>query len=139
MPPQATWRSHQGFLLVEAVLSAVIIAVGLVFVSRALASEVKALRTIEEAAAAAPLAQNLMRELEGCVQDGRAPERERSGTFDAPNAGYQWALSAAPVPAEDEEPSRGVVTLVIRRTGDQANVTALRAVWPLDYIPGDWL
>ena len=138
MPPRAKGRSRQGFLLVEAVLSAVVIAVGLVFVSRALASEVKALRTVEEAAVVAWLAQNLMRELEGQVQDGRAPSRERRGTFDAPNAGYQWALSAVAINAGDEEPSRGVVTLVIRRTGTQANVTAMRAVWPLDYIPGDW-
>jgi hypothetical protein len=121
------------------VLSAVVIAVGLVFVSRALASEVKALRTVEEAAVVAWLAQNLMRELEGQVQDGRAPSRARSGTFDAPNTGYQWALSAAPISAGGEEPSRGVVTLVIRRTGTQANVTAMRAVWPLEYIPGEWL
>ena len=40
--------SRRGLLLVEAVLAAVVIAVGLVFISRGLAGQLRALRTVEE-------------------------------------------------------------------------------------------
>lgn len=131
------WRSQRGLLLVEAILSAIIVAVGLVFVSRALSSELKALQVVEESAAVSSLASNMLREMDGLVQSGQAPATKREGTFDSPNAGYRWALAAQDT--GEPEPRYGIVRLTIRRVRDDAVVTVMRALWPMAFVPPEWL
>ena len=133
------WRSQRGLLLVEAILSAIIVAVGLVFVSRALSSELKALQVVEESAAVSSVASNMLRELDGLVQIGQAPATKREGTFDSPNAGYRWVLSAGPLDTGEPEPRYGIVRLTIRRVRDDAVVTMMRALWPMAFVPTEWL
>ncbi len=132
------WRSQRGLLLVEAILSAIIVAVGLVFVSRALSSEVNALHVVEESATVFPLADATLRAMNGVVQSGRAPGTKRDGTFDPPNAGYRWIASAQPLETGDAQPRYGMVTLTIRRVRDDAIMTFVRALWPMEFVPTEW-
>jgi len=139
MRPPATWRSQRGLLLVEAILSAIVVAVGLVYVSRALSSELKALQVVEESTAVSSVASNMLCEMDGLVQSGRAPVAMREGTFDPPNAGYRWVLSARPLDTGEPEPRYGMVRLTIRRVRDDAVVAVMRALWPIAFVPAEWL
>ncbi len=138
MPQPATWRSQRGFLLVEAALSAIVVAVGLVFVSRALSSELKALQVVEESSTVSPLADATLRAMSSLVQSGRTPGAKRDGAFESPNAGYRWSMSAQPLEAGDAPPRYGMITLTIRRVRDEALVSSTRALWPVEFIPAEW-
>ena len=64
MKPPAKRASRRGLLLVEAVLSAVVIGVGLSFITRGLASQLRALRSVEEYDTLLSLARSTLQELE---------------------------------------------------------------------------
>ena len=116
---------ERGVLLVEAVLSAVVIAVGLVFITRALSSQLKALQRVEEYAVLAELAQQAMRTMEVDVQAGKQPRGLQDG-------GFQWALSAAAL----ENPDISRVTLSVHRTDAPGPAYTVQAVWPSSLVPG---
>ena len=60
MKRPAKWYSRQGLLLVEAVLSAVIMAAVLVFISRGLGGQLRALRTLQDYDALCALAESTL-------------------------------------------------------------------------------
>jgi len=128
---------------VEAVLSAVVIAVGLSFITRALGGQLKALQGIEEYAVLAELAQRTMRLCEADVQDGRQPRGLREGTFHEPYAAYEWTMSAAELSAiELSAPDLTVpvsrVTLSVRRSDHPSSKFSVQAVWPTSLVPTEW-
>lgn len=125
--------SRRGLLLVEAVLSAVVIATGLVFVSRALGGQLAALRRIEETDAMLTLARGKLLELESLHLAG-SPPAAREGPFDEPSADYRWALDTelrADAAQKDGSPAAAEAALTVGR-GDPpaAAAVTLTAVWP---------
>jgi len=138
MPRPARWFSRQGLLLVEAGLAAVVIAVGLTFITRSLSSQLNALRTVEDYATLTQLAQATLLEMERDVQAGRPPSRAREGTFNEPNEGYEWTLSAAELTEPHPATPCRVVRLTVRRADRPASTVVLRAVWPSHLVPEEW-
>ena len=143
MPPRASRccplrRPERGVLLVEAVLSAVVIAVGLSFITRALGGQLKALQGIEEYTVLAELAQQAMRTHEAQVQAGQLPRGLREGTFGEPYAAYEWTLSAAALNDPDLAVPVSRVTLSVRRSDHPASRFSVQAVWPTSLVPPEW-
>ena len=122
----------------EAVLSAVVIAVGLAFITRALGSQLNALQRVEEYAVLAELAQQAMRTHEAQVQAGRPPRGPREGAFHEPYAAYEWTLSAAELDDLDLAVPASRVTLSVFRADRPASRYAVQAVWPTSLVPPEW-
>ena len=141
MVPPVRRFSRQGLLLVEAVLAAVVIAVGLVFISRSLSSQLKALRSVEEYDTLASLAQGKLRELEAKLLARSLGEQDRQGVFEAPYAGYRWAVSAR-VREEPRDPTGDPlmkdVMLSVERAEPPPFAFQLTAVWPASWVPETW-
>ena len=127
-------RSVQGVLLVEAVLSAVVIAVGLTFITRALGSQLRALQRVEEYAVLTELSQQAMRTMEVDVQAGKPPRGPRQGSFDDPYQGYQWELTAAGLEDRDLPFEVSRVTLSVERSDHPATTYSVNAVWPSSLV-----
>lgn len=138
MAPRAKSSSQRGLLLVEAVISAVVIAVGLVSISRALSSQLKALRSVGDYAVMARLAQGLLTELERSVQAGQPPQRARNGTFEPPEAVYEWTLETRAPESQTTAVPVTVVTLSVRRAEGPSSTVSVRALWPSDRVPPEW-
>jgi len=131
-------RSLQGVLLVEAVLSAVVIAVGLTFITRALGSQLKALQRVEEYAVLTNLAQRALRTREADVQASRSLSGLRDGAFEAPYAAYQWTISAAALETPDLAVRASRVTLSVHRSDPPGPTYSVQMVWPSDFVPLGW-
>lgn len=130
-------RSQRGALIVEAVLAAVVIAVGLAAVTQALGGQLRALRTVKDAVALSALAQATLLEMEASVQDGETPPRPAEGTFAAPHDAFSWRLAAEPLEADaGVELSR--VTLSVRQAPPSGGAVTLTALWPADLVPDEW-
>ena len=123
--------SRQGLLLVEAVLSAVIIAVGLVFISRGLSGQLRAIRTVEDHQTLMLLARGKLAELESEHLAGRTSTAGWSGTFEAPYEGYRWTLGA--LAREDllrqDVPWASEVKLTVERVQGPPASLSLGAIW----------
>ena len=124
--------SRRGLLLLEAVLSAVVIVTGLVFINRALGGQLGALRRIEEADATLALARGTLLEWESLRLAG-SPPADREGVFEDPFAGYRWALSTEPradVTKADGSPAAVDAAITVERESPPASSTTLTAMWP---------
>jgi hypothetical protein len=129
-------------LLVEAVLSAVVIAVGLVFVTRGLSSQLKALRTVEEYDALLSLAHGTLLRLESERLSGRPVPSAPTGTFEPPYQAYQWTIRATPradMTDPEGHPLISEVILTVERASPPISSISLRAMWPNAWVPGEWL
>lgn len=125
-------------MLVEAVLSAVVIAVGLVFISRGLANHLRAIRTVEDYQTLLALAQGKLRELEGLQGSGAALPAELAGTFAEPYGAYRWEVASAAredVTDPDGRPLASDVTVTVARTEPTTASVQLGTVWPGDWVP----
>ena len=139
--------SQRGLLLVEAVLSAVVIAVGLVFISRGLGSQLKALRSLEEYDTLVSLAHGKLLELEGKrFAGGHLSAKDHRGTFEEPYTAYDWTVSAKDGPKDrDGKPLGRALTLTVEHhEGNSTNPhrsasVHLSALWPTDWVPDEWL
>ncbi|MBI3083390.1 MAG: hypothetical protein HYY90_03405 [Candidatus Omnitrophica bacterium] len=160
MSRRARCSSSRGLLLVEAVLSAVVIAVGLVFISQGLSSQLKALRTMEEYDTLLALARRKWLELEAeRLSHLPVAQEARAGSFDAQgtggfDTGYRWTIAAIRRPqlgmSSGGSPLFSEVTLTIRRAvtpnagaaaGNERRSAAviLAAIWPSEWVPEEWL
>lgn len=126
---------ERGALLVEAVLSAVVIAVGLTFITRALGSQLNALQRVEEYAVLMELGQQAMRMLEVDVQTGKPPRGPHEGSFDEPYQAYQWKRSATELEDPDLPLTVSRVTLSVRRSDHPGATYSVQAVWPSSLVP----
>ena len=146
-------RQCCGMLLAEAVFAASVIAGGLVYISQGLASQLRALRALEQYSALCPLAEAKLLELEAMRRlSSRAAQESSSGTYDVTGAGgiqtYEWTIAAR---ARDDldmdaqgRPFYSQVILTIQRaagTGSNPQITRieLSVVWPMEWIPQNWL
>lgn len=140
MERPATLSSRRGLLLVEAVLSAVIIAAGLAFISRGLGSQLQALHRVEDYDTLLTLAHNKLLELEGEQLGGPRRPSSLSGTFSAPYQEYRWAVTAETRQGPDdlmdheERPLTSDVTLLVSRSGTTSAALQLHAVWPSEWL-----
>lgn len=135
-PHQRFWCG--GVLLVEATISAVVIAVGLAMISRGLSSQLTALRRIEEAETLLSLARATLLELEGERSAGRVPSGAREGTFQEPTSMYRWTIAVRPQEAAEGAMWSEVTVSVQRHDRPSARVQ-LFAVWPTEWVPEEWL
>ena len=135
----AKCSSQQGFLLVEAVLSAVVIAVGLTFVSRGLSNQLRALHTVGEYDTLLSLARGKLLELEG-ARLFRAPssEAQRDGVFGEPHQAYRWTVTATLRKEENGEAPTSSVVLTVQRNQGPSSLVRLSALWPTDEVPQAW-
>ncbi len=139
MAQPAKWRSQQGLLLVEAVLAAVVIAVGLVFVTRGFSSHVRALGAIEAYDTLVPLARGKLVELEASrLYTPDVSSDDPAGTFAAPYAAYEWKVSAALREEPGGESPTSVVAVRVWRTAPPSRQVRLSTVWPTDEVPPAW-
>lgn len=131
-------RSRQrAFLLVEATLTAVVIAVGLVFISRGVSTSLKALARIQQYERLLRLAESVLSELETQAQQGQPISHHEEGTFEKPNADYRWhvAVNAFQLPTGDIPPDAfRPVTLTIRQIGASTPVVRLHTIWPSEWL-----
>ena len=136
MARAAKWSPAQGLLLVEAVLSAMVIAVGLVFISRGLSAQLKALRSLEEYDTLLSLASGKLLEFEA----KRVLPTIRAGTFGEPYGAYGWTAAATlrdgPDDPKDQEGNPLVSDVLVRvqRQDGSSSSVRLHAMWPSEWL-----
>jgi hypothetical protein len=138
-------RGRGGLLLVEAVLSAVVIAVGLVAISRGLANQLKALRTLEEHETLRSLAIHWLRETEGMLSHDPAQvipwAQDLEAMFEPPHEQYRWALAVVPSEESPESPSSVAhreLHLSVQRDDRPSSRVELVVLWPDNWLPQAW-
>lgn len=138
MRSRATSRSSPGFLLVEAIVSAVVIAVALSFISRGLSSQLRVLGRLEEYQTVLRLAHGKMLELEGVLVPGGSLETGLRGTFEDPHDAYQWEITTEPrqdLLGEDDVQLASDITLTVTHTQRSSPSVRLGAVWLREWLP----
>lgn len=133
-------RTSQGFLLVEAVLAAAVIAVGLVFITRGLSGQLRALQSIEHHERLLALAHRKLLELEIARTLGRSVSLEDRGRFPEPDTDVVWSISAIRRPSEGDgaRPPLSDIHLVVEHAEAPSTVLHLTAVWHADDVPESW-
>ena len=130
---------RRGILLVEAAISAVVIGVGLVLVSRGLATQLRAVERLEAYETLTALADTRLRSLEAERLFGiEAPTQAAEGIFEAPHEAYHWRLHAVPRDHLGTAPEISEVTLRVWSTGPGSPEMSLRALWPRTWVPEAW-
>lgn len=130
------WRNRRAFLLVEATLTATIIAVGLVFVSRAIASNLQALSRLQAYHRLLRLADQQLELLELEAQQLR-PLATLQHTFPDPDAAYQWTVTTKAYPTTaDGLPIGSVCSVVLSVSlADQPKPQVqLSTLWPASWL-----
>ena len=136
-----TSSSSRGLLLVEAVLAAVVIATGLVFISRGLSGQLRVLRATEEYDVLLSLANGKLLELEGDRLARASHSTPTDGVFPDPYADYRWGIVATPrqgpldLKDKDQTPLTSDIVLTVRRQRAPASSVTLRAIWPSAWVP----
>lgn len=129
--------SQKALLLVEAVLSAVVIAVGLVFISRGLGGQLRSLEVVEAYDALLPLAESKLHELEALgLKQQVIPQNLFKGEFDEPHEGFYWELRAVAHPVPSGTPAFSDVSLAVYSEYQTKRKVTLNAVWPSLWIDG---
>ncbi len=129
---------RRGFLLVEATLTAVVIAIGAVIISRGIAGSLRAVSTIQRYDQLLRLAESTLQQREAEAQHGHLVS-VLTGTFDPPDEGYQWSLIIEPAPVNvDTLAADGlrVITLQVSRVNTAASLISLQTLWPKEWVPG---
>ena len=131
-------RCSPGLLLIEAVLAAVVIATGLVFVSRSLGGELNAVHSIEQYQILASLGQSKLAQLQTQALGGMPlTTGDLRGSFDAPYENYRWELTTQPrgdIIAPDGTSAASDVTLTVSRTEGRPASFSLYAVWLAEWL-----
>lgn len=126
-----------GFLLVEATLTAVVIGVGLVFISRGLAGNVKQLSTIQQYDHVLQLAESTLAELAARAQQ-QPPLPMRTDRYAPPDQAYEWTLEVEPMAVEGLQPeAMSQVSLIVGRHDGRPPVVRLRTVWSSAWLTGE--
>lgn len=135
--------SQRGLLLLEAVLSAVVITTGLIFISRGLGGQLRAIRSVEEYDTLLSLARGKLAEFEAMRLSDRPLPPTRQGVFTEPFQEYQWEVSGRL--REDETltdlsgtPLAYEGVLTVSRFRPPSSAVRLPVIWPSDWIPETW-
>lgn len=142
MKRRAKWLFARGVLLVEAALSAVVIGVGLVFISQGLSNQLKALSSVESSAVLSSLAERCLLELDAERASGVPLSPSPMGRFASPDESYEWTLHAVPrVDVVDKagQPLMSHVTCAVRKEGQRRPVELRRSIiWRTSWVPATW-
>lgn len=117
-------------------LTAVILVVGLVWISRGIGGSLKALSTLQQYHQMLQLAESTLNNVEVEAQVFRNL-RDRQGAFPAPHALLQWTLTITPVPYAlgDVPPERmRAVTVTVSRADARPPSVRLLTMWPSDWV-----
>ena len=127
---------RSGFLLVEAMMAAVAIGVGLVAISQGIGASLQALTRLEERQRAWQLAESIARQLEAEARYAPVPA-QRSEPCAPPDSAYAWTYVATPVTgaaaASFVEPVV-FVTIVVHRADDEHGQVRLTTLWPASWV-----
>ena len=131
-------RNRAAFLLIEAGLAAVAIAIGLVAITRGLGTSLSVLASLQRRDAFLAVADSTLQQLRVEAQaHPPLPFSRRRGTCESVSRGCEWALTFdAFTPTAFDVPSDALrlVTLTVRRNQESSGSVSLRMVWP-----GDWI
>jgi hypothetical protein len=117
-------------------LAATVLAVGLVFVSRGLGGQLKALRAVESYDTLSALADSKLLELEHTrLAAPTALETRPEGAFDAPYASYTWRLQAIPQTTPEGDAPTSLIRLTVQ---GPAGAWSLSSLWPTEEVPSAW-
>lgn len=133
-PAASSWQ--RGLLLVEAALAAVSIAVGLVFLTRGLSSQLRAIQRLKEQDGLQAAAHTLLAELEGSRLFGHTGPQESDGTVEAGSSTYGWVLTAAPCEAlrdAQDNPLAAEVTVALQPAGRPGPSLGFWSIWPIEW------
>ena len=128
--------TRQGFLLVEALLAMVVIATGLVFISRALSTNLNVVTRLERTERLRRLAESALRAREIEAQQFGTSDAP-AGAFDPPDDAYRWAMSLHPVQISlDDQTTVPMlsVTLTVSPTSNDHSLVQLHTLWPTDWV-----
>ncbi len=135
-------RPRDGFLLVEAALTAAVLAIGLIAITQGIGSSLRSLATIQRYEIFLRLAESKLAEFEvQAPQYAQAtpPQKlPRSGLFDGSYNAYQWKLSEAPIsspniPTAVSDAVRLVTLAVSPKDSGQPQVR-LQTIWPIEWL-----
>lgn len=143
MRRRASPRSQQGALLVEAVISAVVIATGLVLISRNVGTQLRAAASIAASETLLDIGHDVLIEMEArqlatLARSGEPVELDPNGSVELGRVTYDWALSAREAPDAGQDLAVRQVT-VRARPQDGGPVVALSAIWPASWVPDNWI
>ena len=138
---------NRGFLLMEAILSAVVIATGLVMISRALSHQLGAIRAVEQYDGLLPLAQRKLAEWE--MQrlrggpSGSEPQNGVAAVATALRPEQQWRVTAIrrtdlELSADGEAIFSEIKLWVGPRAEAAGRSMVLSAIWPSEWVPENW-
>jgi len=125
-----------------------VIAVGLVFISRALSQQLRALHRVEQHETLLALAQSTLEDLEVRVRASLAPQQIVDVPFDEPYdesyRDYRWTVKATRLFADepDDDPTvvrLASVVLTVQRGNPPTALMQLSAIWPAAMLPDEWL
>ena len=133
-------RDSRGLLLVEAVLAAAVIAVGLVLITRGLSGQLQALRSLEDHERLLALAHGKLLELESVRGLERSIGLEPRGRFPEPDADMAWTVTATPRSVADGEPADQLsdIRLSVTHAEMPSVSTQLSEVWRAEDVPEPW-
>ena len=138
MKQPAKYSCQAGLLLVEAVLSAVVITVGLVCITQGLTSQLKALRMLEARETLLALARWKLTELETSLLSGRPLPPDLQDDFAEPYQSYQWSLifnARADLIDKDGSSLASDVSLTVTHAQPPIGSVTLGAVWLKSWLP----
>ena len=120
--------SQRGFLLVEAILSAIVIAVGVAAIGRGLSSQLTTLRSLQNYDVAADGAQSKLTTLEGkLVSRQLIPQDE------------QELSSITDGPSDEDHPLRTTRITMMSDAGTLSpRSIRLSVLWPEAWLPQEW-
>lgn len=144
--------ARRGLLLLDAVLSAIVIATALVFITRSLSGQLRTLHTLEEAETVAALGQGKLMELETGVRlnPRRVPQQitdaDLGPLYGEQAATYRWSVHATPMenpeskflPSGEKALELNRVTLTVQRPNNGPVLLTLEAIWPESMVPTSW-
>ena len=126
------------FLLIEAGLAAVAIAVGLVAITRGLGSSLATLASLQRRDAFLSVAESTLQQLRAEAQQNPSLlSNHHHGTCESVSSDCEWELTSVSFnPPELDAPANALqlVTLTVRRSQGPSSSVSVRMVWP-----GNWL
>ena len=130
---------QRGFLLAEAMLTAVVIAVGLIFISRGIAGSLQVLSRLQQTETFLRLADSALNRLETQAQRFHLSPR-LEGLFDPPDESYQWTLTTEPMQlglAGIHDDAFRAVTLTVHRLEAPQPAVRVKTIWPASWITSE--
>ena len=128
--------NRRAFLLVEATLTAAVIAIGLVAVTRGMSASLTTLTRLQQYDHLLRLAESKLHELEVLAPQGQAIQAQEQ-SFDAPDQAYRWTVRVRPVSLQSAgvpDDTVRAVDLMASAADHPTPVVALHVLWPKEWV-----